>query len=211
MPPRMAEKPAEKPGPSALAAATVQSATASEVHRHQSRAPRSENSTSESPVAIDEQVPCQVTGVKNAVSSAKKSVGRRKRQALVPAAYFLIPAIILHKSWGSQFWLQPALRRRLPLGRLVHRSKKPPKKAAAGKIARPTINARCCDREKYAALDGESAPRGLTPRGARSPGPRASPAAPVDSSPPAPPPRTAPGRRGRSPGRSRSRDTARTT
>jgi Cytochrome C oxidase, cbb3-type, subunit III len=48
-------------------------------------------------------------------------------------------AAILHKLWGSQSWLQPAFNRRWRARRLPHRREKPPKKAAAGKIACPTI------------------------------------------------------------------------
>ena len=85
-------------------------------------------------------------------------------QALVPnATYFLILVTILHESWGSQSWLQPAFSRRLRLRRLAHGAQKPPRKAAAGKIARPTTNAGCPDREKYVAL-GTPAARVRTSR-----------------------------------------------
>jgi hypothetical protein len=45
------------------------------------------------------------------------------------------------ESWGGQFWLQPAFSRLSPGSQTRHASEEPPKKAAAGKIARPTIYA----------------------------------------------------------------------
>jgi hypothetical protein len=48
---------------------------------------------------------------------------------------------ILHKLWGSQSWLQPAFSRLSRTRALAGGSQEPPKKAAAGKIARPTTSA----------------------------------------------------------------------
>jgi len=54
--------------------------------------------------------------------------------------------------WGSQFWLQPAFSRH-PAGRKTRRDpKEPPKKAAAGKNARPTIYAGAGWQKEYVAL-----------------------------------------------------------
>jgi hypothetical protein len=48
---------------------------------------------------------------------------------------------ILRKLWGSQSWLQPAFSRLLTDVRTRPWPEGPPKKSAAGKIARPTTNA----------------------------------------------------------------------
>jgi hypothetical protein len=70
----------------------------------------------------------------------------------MPHTLFILETIP-PKLWGSQSWLQPAFSRPLPGRRLAHVPKKPPEKAAAGKIARPTTNAEHRRREQYAALD----------------------------------------------------------
>jgi hypothetical protein len=67
-----------------------------------------------------------------------------------------LPETIPHKLWGSQSWLQPAFQPASTGWKDSRGAKKPPGKAAAGKIACPTANAEHRRREKYVAL-GESA------------------------------------------------------
>src|ERR1035438_5475886 len=105
----------------------------------------------ESCAAIGNRRACRLpTGTQLAKLPHKRTVVRgqgtsRVGHALAQCHLLWTPATILHKLWGSQSWLQPAFSRPLPGAKTPASPEKPPKKAAAGKIACPTNNAESCN------------------------------------------------------------------